>query len=66
MNLLEFMDEAELNDMMHADESAAPIENAINDDEEADEVLSKILWAKDKIETNKKLIEKKINDILGY
>lgn len=63
MNLLEFMDEAELNDMMRADESAAPIENAINDDEEADEVLSKILWAKDKIEANKKLIEKKKEDI---
>lgn len=56
MKLIELMEEEEIRACM---EQEAESRYAIHNDDEADEVLAQMLWAKRKIEENKELVKKK-------
>ncbi len=60
MNPIELMDEDEIMESIAADEDRAL---AIQNDDEADEVLSQILWAKRKIEENNELVKRKAAEL---
>ena len=56
MKLIELMEEDEIRDRI---ERQAEMPYAIHNDDEADETLAQMLWAKRKIEENKELVKKK-------
>ena len=56
MKLIELMEEDEIRDRI---ERQAEMPYAIHNDDEADETLAQMLWAKQKIEENKALVKKK-------
>lgn len=60
MRLLELMDDEEIMESIKTDEDRAL---AIHNDDEADEVLSQILWAKHKIEENNELVKQKAAEL---
>lgn len=61
MKLIELMDEEEIR--AGIDATAERGVTAIHNDEEADEALSKMLWAKAKIEENNKIVKEKAEQL---
>lgn len=62
MKLIELMEEDEIRERIER-QAQADMPCVINNDEEADDTLAQMLWAKRKIEENKELVKKKAEQL---